>query len=229
MNYCIVTVSALVLLWPSHNIYSQSTFQNLNFEEANPVSAGEEGNPSAVTAASAFPGWSVYAGNTQLTVVNYNDPDLGSTTVGLVGPSSLVFPAIDGNYSVLLQGGLTASGASISQTGFISAGVQTLFFEGEPQFSSDTLNLLIGNQNVPFTALGMGVNYTLYAANISTWAGTTEQLTFSAPGVNDNWVIDDISFSSAAVPEPSVIVLSGIGGLICAMLQRLWSKRTCFS
>jgi hypothetical protein len=63
--------------------------------------------------------------------------------------------------------------------------------------------------------VGGGEYYTVYAANISAWAGDTEQLTFSAlegyAGAN-NWLIDDISFSTNAVtPEPNIVALSAIG------------------
>lgn len=225
MKYRLIIVPLMFAAAPCPCLNAQGTFQNLNFEAANPVSAGQTGNPNAVTAASAFPFWSVYSGNVQLTVVNYNDPDLGTTTVGLVGPTSPIFPAIDGNYSVLLQGGGTASAASISQTGLIPAGSESLLFRAQDEQSGGVLDVSIGGQNVPFTAWSTGPNYTLYEANISAWADTTEQLTFSAPEgfSGNNWVVDDISFSS--VPEPSPLVLSGLGGLLIAAYRCFAPKR----
>ncbi len=45
----------------SMSMQAQSTFQNLDFEDANPVPiVGSPYYPYAVTAASALPGWSVY-------------------------------------------------------------------------------------------------------------------------------------------------------------------------
>jgi hypothetical protein len=221
INSLIVVQMACLSLAFSAN--AQGTFQNLNFEQANPVSAGNPYPPEYVTVASALPDWSVYYGNAQQTVMTYNSPGLGSTLATLLGPSSPV-PVIDGNYSVLLQGGETASAASITQTATIPSGMQSLFFEAQP--GGGSLDVVIGTQTVPFTAVGSGPNYTLYGANISAWAGNTEQLTFSALEDNsgpNNWELDDISFSPTATPEPNTLVLIVMGGAAFAVRQ--WRKR----
>jgi hypothetical protein len=150
----------------------------------------------------------------------------------LVGPGDTFgINPIDGNYSVMLTGSGVSSVPSISQTGTIPAGTQSLLFEAE--FISfggppGQLEMEVGNQSVPFTAVGTGPGYTLYGANISAWAGDTEQLTFSAlesdSGLN-NWEIDDISFSTTTVPEPSPLALTGVGGLLFALYRRLAPKR----
>ncbi len=214
-----MTFFGILLCAPFSN--GQGTFQNLNFEEANPVSDGL----FTVSATSAFPYWSVYSGSVQLTSVTYNDPALGTTTVSLVGPNSPIFPGIDGNYSALLQGGVTASAASISQTGVIPSGTESLYFEA--QGGAGPLELFIGSQSVSFSAVGTGANYTLYAADVSPWAGATEELAFSAPidGGRNNWILDDISFSPNAVPEPSPLILAGAGGLLLTLYRRFASKR----
>lgn len=98
-----------------------------------------------------------------------------------------------------------------------------------PWPGSGGLEVLVGNQVVPITAVGSGPNYTLYGANISAWAGDTEQLTFAAQevftaGLN-NWVLDDISFSPQTVPEPSPLALTGAGALLFALYRRFASKR----
>jgi hypothetical protein len=84
---------------------------------------------------------------------------------------------------------------------------------------------LVGNQIVPFSYVASGPNYTLVGANISAWAGQTEQLTFSAlpsSGPN-NWEIDDISFSPNQLPEPSIVALTAIGGMLFG--ARKWLAR----
>jgi hypothetical protein len=219
---CVTTVLGAV------SARAQGTFQNFNFELANPVSVGNPADPSAVTAASAFPEWSLYAGNVQLTEVNYNDPDLGTTTVGLVSPTSPLYPAIDGNYSALLQGGVgvTAPAASISQSGVIPSGSESLLFEAQDYNPSAVLNVSIGGQNVSLVALSTTPTYTEYGASISAWAGDSETLTFSAPGEagGNNWVLDDISFSTQSVLEPNLFVLTGIGGLVFALYRRFAFK-----
>jgi hypothetical protein len=205
----------------------QGTFQNLNFELANPVSAGDSLNPDAVTVASALPYWSVTIGGVQQTEINENDPSLGAPAVMLIGPGySPGAGPLDGNYSVLLTGSAVSALPAISQTGLIPAGEQSLYFEAQPGIG--TLNVLVGNQVIPFAAVGSGPNYTLYGANISDWAGDTEQLSFvaqeSTSGLN-NWVLDDISFSTQSIPEPSPLALTGIGALVFALYRRFVTGR----
>jgi hypothetical protein len=205
---------------------AQGTFQNLDFEQANPIPIF--GN-YIVTAASALPSWTVIIGGVGQTQVYYNSPSTGAPAVTLLGPPppTAGYPVIDGNYSVLLQGSFPSSIPSISQTGLIPAGTQNLLFKADA--GNGSLGVSIGNENVPFSAIGTGANYTLYAANISAWAGQTEQLTFSALqdtfSIN-NWVIDDIAFSpNAVVPEPSTVALTGFGGLLFALSRRFVPKR----
>jgi hypothetical protein len=200
---------------------AQASFQNLDFEQANPIFVG---NPllGIVTVASALPYWTVTEEGVQATEIFFNDMSLGAPSVDLVGSGDVYGPPpIDGNYSVLLQGSFPGS-AEISQTGTIPSGTESLFFEAQP--GEGTLDVLIGTQVVLFSAVGTGPNYTLYGANISAWAGDTEQLTFSAAqddsGLN-NWEIDDISFSQ--VPEPSIVALTAIGGLLFG--ARKWFAR----
>jgi hypothetical protein len=203
------------------SIHAQQAFQNLNFESANPVIVQYSPYyPNVVTAASALPDWTVTIGGVAQSQVFYNDPSTGTTWVSLVGPHDPYGNAIDGNYSVLLQGFATAS--AISQTGLIPVGTQSLLFEGQPGYGSPTLNVLVGTQSVPFVAVGYG----LYAADISAWAGQTEQLTFSVPMNSLSWEIDDISFSATSVvPEPKIVALSALGGLMLA-LQQPFRKRS---
>jgi len=210
--------------------YAQSTFQNLDFEQANPINVGTPLQPFFVTSASALPYWTVTIGGVLQTTITENAPSTGTPWVMLVGPSGAGggsgSVAIDGDYSVLLQSSYFSSLPSISQTGTIPVGTQSLLFEAEPGLG--TLDVFIGTQIVSFSAIGSEANYTLYAAGISAWAGDTEQLTFTAlesdSGMN-NWEIDDISFSPNAVPEPSPPALTGIGGMLFALWRRFAPKR----
>jgi hypothetical protein len=125
--------------------------------------------------------------------------------------------ALDGNYSVLLQGGGTAPYASISQTGFVPVSAESLDFKAERfGVGVGTLQVSLGGQNLSYFALSNGPNYTLYGADISAFAGQTEQLTFSAldDQYPNNWAIDDIQFSSEPVPEPTTFALAALGGLL---------------
>lgn len=212
-----------VLLLTSELVVFSQSFINLNFESANIIPiVGGPNYPYDVTSTNALPGWTVYYGLIQQSQITYNDPGLGSTLVTLWATNGA---QISGNYSPLLQGGLTASAATISQTGLVPVGTASLLFEAQ-QGGSGTLQVSLGGQVLSFFALSTGANYTLYGANISAFAGLTEQLMFSAlntPGIYpNNWNIDNIQFSSSPVPEPSMFALIGLGGMFLACLR--WRK-----
>jgi hypothetical protein len=122
--------------------------------------------------------------------------------------------------------------ASISQTGIIPAGTQSLHFEGLPAIADGgQVQVSIGTQTVPVVQIGTGPNYTLFGANISAWAGKTESISFTVgpaplPYTVNNWELDDITFSpNTVVPEPSPFALTALGGLLFALYRRLAPKR----
>jgi hypothetical protein len=127
-----------------------------------------------------------------------------------------------------LTGSASASIPSISQTGLIPAGTQSLLFEAESGPGNGILEVQIGTQTIAFAPLATEPNYTVYGASISAWAGQREQLTFTALQDNtalNNWEIDDISFSTQAVPEPSPLALTGVGALLFALYRHFAPKR----
>ncbi len=76
---------------------------------------------------------------------------------------------------------------------------------------------------LPFNAIGTGPNYTLFGTDISAFAGQTEQLMFSALNVSSGinaWDIDNIQFSSTAVPEPSEFAFTALGIMIVGFRKR---------
>jgi hypothetical protein len=233
MNLRMPFCSCLAALLAAGSTHGQGTFQNLNFEEANIVPiVGNPNYPYAVSVADALPAWTVNYGNVQQTQISYNDALLGGETwVTLYAngfPGSPV-PVIDGNFSLLLQGGVgggVQTPASISQTGQIPSGTQTLLFEesASPTFPPEPAEVFIGSHQLSLWEVGTGPNYTIFGGSISTWAGQTEQLTISAPA--GNYLIDDISFSTQMVPEPSPLVLTGIGSLAFALYRRFAPKQT---
>lgn len=205
-------------------VLAQGTFQNLDFEEANPVDIIHNPFPSAPVE-EAFPYWTVTVANVPQTYVTVDGYSTGEAWVSLIGPGPVGGP-IDGDYSALLFGSPTASSVAISQTGLIPPGTQSLFFEAQ---LIGPLSVSIGNQNISFAAVGTGPNYTIYGANVSAWGGDTEQLTFSAfadLSRPTGGTIDDISFSPVTItPEPSPLALTGIGGVLFALYRHFGVKR----
>jgi hypothetical protein len=208
---CFVGVSLGLVLRMS----GQSSFQNLDFEDANlaPTTYG-----GLVAATDAIPGWTAYLGTDAQTQVLQNDVTLGNASIDILGPGWPYPDIIEGDYSVGLQPGNYPPldgqlvGASISQNGLVPADAQSL------QFKLRYLGpfaVMLGGQTLSLVPLGTGANYTLYGANISQFAGQTQTLTVAIPAQpNTLAVLDSIVFSSEAVPEPSTFVLGALALLI---------------
>ncbi|HEY5043104.1 MAG TPA: PEP-CTERM sorting domain-containing protein [Verrucomicrobiae bacterium] len=175
-------------------------FINLNFEAAKIIF---NQNSGFIATSNALPGWSFFLGTNQLSAVDYNDYAVAHTS-GLVGSNSLV---LNGNFSASVDGN-----DSISQTGLIPNGSESLLFNA----TSSSFLVSLGGVNLSYATISTGANsfgqsYSVYAANISGFAGQTETLTFSSPsGIYA--VLDNIQFSPVAIPEPSAISLIFLGG-----------------
>ena len=196
-------------------------FVNLDFEDA--VITHDPASPyaNAVYASEALPGWAA-TGFIGPTNVLYNGSSAGSTSVSILDINGHP-PALDGNFSVYLYGGITAASASISQTGLVPVGTESVFFEAQHYGLTQgtaSLSVSLGGQNIPFFALATSSNYTLYGGNVSAFAGQSEQLMFSALEGENAWNIDDIQFSSTPVPEPSLFALTALGGLLLGCRRR---------
>jgi hypothetical protein len=205
-----ILAAILVCFFGLHLVVAQGTFQNLNFESANvpPVPAGQYGDNVAVS--DGVPGWTVYvAGIPQITVL-HNNMSLGSAVVAIYGPSWYPHQILQGNYTVSLQGssaGQPITLPAIGQTGLIPLTAESLRFYGQGDFA-----VTFGGQPLTFATLGSGANYTVYGADISSFAGQTGQLLFQGGGL-----LDFIQFSPQAVPEPGVTALATLGALLLGL------------
>ena len=235
MKILTVTSSFLILVYASYG--QETVFQNLDFEQAQPVSAGA----NMVTEASALPGWTVYCGTEVQTAVYENVYALNQATADIFGPSYPVagptsggLPGrIDGNYTAVIQPGvqsinpLTFVSTSLEQTGTIPVGDDSLVFKAWGA-GADSFSVSFAGNNLSLIDLGSGPNYTLYGADISSYAGQTGLLDFTAnvQAAPSLLALDDIAFSTTAAPEPNSLVLTGIGGLVFASYRRFAPKRS---
>ena len=184
---------------------------NLNFESATIAPTPPGGATFPADPTQALPGWTVGGATT---VVGYNSLSLGAPAVDLMGPNfpnNAGFTPLQGSYSVFLQYfNIDGGPPTLSQTATIPSGTQSI-------------NFLVGSQNEGVVTLN-GVNIPLVqisggrlAGNISAFAGSSAQLTFSTmtggPG-GDTLYFDDIQFSPSAVPEPSEFALGALGALL---------------
>ncbi|MEI7728572.1 MAG: PEP-CTERM sorting domain-containing protein [Verrucomicrobiota bacterium] len=188
-------------------------FTNLGFESAKIVPIPDDVY-GRVQFDQAVPGWTAYIGSEPQTMILYNNMYLSSSGFALMKTNGYVY---DGKYAMVLQTGLRTGqqNVSLSQTGLIPAGTQSLQFKssGERYASFD---VGINGQALPLVILQTFAGYDLYAADISQFAGQTVELKFNeymVIGYPGELSLDSIIFSPVAVPEPASIALFGLGGI----------------
>jgi hypothetical protein len=181
-------------------------FINLDFESAYglPGNPGNHGTSVAVT--NALPGWAAYSGDVALSDIYYVSNNLPgiSTAVELEGGSL----ALAGSFSVGLF-----SNSSISQTGLVPAGAESLQFDASVN-AQPNLEVILGGQSLPYILLSGGPNNTaLYGANVpADMSGQIETLTFGIQGLSSS-PLDNIQFLPTSVPEPAEWALVAVGVL----------------
>lgn len=208
---CFVAISFALL----RNVSGQE-FVNLDFEDATIAPTPVGGSTYPADPAQCFPGWTVGGSGT---VVSYNDLSIGAPAVDLMGPyfpNAFNYTPLQGSYSVLLQYfGYAGSAPTLSQTGLVP-------------FGTESINFLVGTGETDAVVTLNGVSIPLVsisggrlAGDISAFANTVAQLTFSTTGSTGyagNWLyFDDIQFSTSPVPEPSILGLLASGGLFFSL------------
>jgi len=182
-------------------------FFNLDFEQ--PITPLNPVNFEVATS-NALPAWTAYAyGNPQSSIV-YNTVSLGAAAVSLQGPGSLE-PILQGSYTVILQGssGGPPGSAAIGQIGQIPLSAESLVFWGYVGLD----NVSFDGYTLPLVQIGSTAHYNIYGADISPFAGRTGELLFTAPPSYME-LVDNIQFSSQAIPEPGIYALSALGALL---------------
>jgi len=207
----------------------QGTFQNLNFEAAT-VPASQPPSvyidPSTwVSVSAALPGWSAVLGTNELATVLYNSLTLGSTAVSLLRTNNGIHQMIDGTFTAFLTAGPTDVGsntlarydASLSQVGLVPINAQSLRFKAIHVTPWEQFAVSLGGQTLNLVPLDVTPSYTLYGANMSTFANQTAELRFTAfigDGGGNRLGLDSILFSPEPVPEPTLTALLVAGAAI---------------
>jgi hypothetical protein len=224
MKHSHIKLLVVLLLAVASNISGQG-FVNLDFESAIIVNDPQGSYPWSVYGSDAIPGWTAYIAGTPVSDIWYNEVPLGAPEVTLQGTNNILGrPLIGGNYFVMLWGAFnnpTGGSAAIGQTGEIPSSAQSLVFWG----TTGGLQVTFNGQPLFILTTGSTANYTIYAADISAYAGQTGQLLFTDPYYSNTQggpaSIDNIQFSSSSVPEPSVLSLFSI----CILLFCWRTKR----
>lgn len=214
------------LLLGAAGAVGQGTFQNLGFESATVT----PGPPYSLDFSQAFPGWTGSLEGDDQFIVVYNALTMDGPGFGIVdrsfsNPYYLPGGLIQGNFTAVVMSGQNLSrppaDATLAQTGVVPTGTQSLLFRAQMDNpgSSETFSVTLGGQTLSLIPLQAGPNYTLYGADIHTWAGQTAELAFTAiaqrPHHSATWLyLDAIEFSSLPIPEPSLFRLSGLGALL---------------
>ncbi len=134
------------------------------------------------------------------------------------------FAPLQGQYSAFLFGGNGLS-ASISQTGIIQAGTESILMDAWSYNASPVV--AINGQAINMIPLQTFANYTLYGGIVPTSdVGPSVTLSFTDPaptiGGPSEFELDNISFSPTATPEPNTLALIVMGGAAFAVRQ--WRK-----
>jgi hypothetical protein len=230
MKTNLIKIAVVILFTNGHLALSQG-FVNLDFEWANvpDVPAGQYGANVSVT--NGLPGWTAYIGGNQVSQISHNSQSLGGAAIIIQGPqwddSSQI---LEGQYTLLLEGlqenpdqndGNPVT-AAVAQIGQIPVTAQSLEFFGYLL----SVQVTFDGQTIPYAAIGSGPNYTIYAGDISGFAGQTGELRFTESYFGFG-LLDNIQFSSDPVPEPTTFALAALGGLLLGF--RRWTKLSSLS
>ena len=213
---------------------AQGTFQNLIFESAI-VPSLPSGQPAFIPFVDAFPGWNGITNPAAQAA--YNGISVGAALLSIVDLHTSFYSnyVIQGNFTAVLQAGNvnppeTYGPAALFQVGEIPADANSLLFSAFAVAAGiSNFFVRINGQNVAFSPLAVGSNFTEYGIDIAQLAGQTAEIRFVAePGVNPFTTVflDDIQFSDIIIPEPGVMALIALGGvaLFWKKLKRCDSK-----
>jgi hypothetical protein len=201
---------------------SAQSFSNLNFESS--ATTGIPADGIWLNWGLAAPGWQHPVGGDSVFVYHKNPPP-GSIAqyYFLVDSTSTIWSPLEGQFSLALVSGHYNRNdpsspwvnAYIEQTGYVPQDAKSfqLFAEGE-------FTLSINSTEVPITTLDSH----LYGADVSSYAGQLVSMRISSTStqVQSPVIVDGLSFSPQAIPEPSgaALLVMGLAAGILAKRRR---------
>lgn len=205
--------------------YAQG-FVNLNFESAN-VSSYSPGS-STVPTAVAFPGWtaSYYQpgfGNQPVSQVWYDAISIGGGIISINDTNTdFGFVPLQGEFSAYLFGGTLDVSAIISQSGLVPVNSQSIQIEIGNYMAIGSFIVALNGNMIDMIPLATFSTYTLFVGDVSPYANQVATLSITALGVTSGpgpnpVLLDNIQFSTTAVPEPSMFAFAALGGLLLGL------------
>lgn len=200
-------LAALFLTQAGISLVAQGTFRNLDFEESLLITGGPG---RRVEAAEAIPGWSAYLGGVLQTTVLHNDVTIGAGHIAV--ESGMTPSAIEGRFSVSLFTGLLGN-AAISQLSVVPPRARSILFKSSLPGPVSMPVLRLNGESASLFPLEHTSSYTLYGADVSSFAGRQTELRFIAEHELQSYSfrLDSIQFSTQAVPEPQTMALLVLG------------------
>jgi hypothetical protein len=212
-------------------------FQNLDFEQATISTPDYLGR---IPFTNAFPHWQA-SGSWHQSVGDwweylqpglayYNGSDMDQMTVGVYDS----LHPVAGNYTAYIEadfGSMTSGSIRLSQTALIPASARSILF-ATSQYNTSFLGhnaqlyFSVNGQQISYSSVQVQPDFTLWAADITAYAGLNSTISFTvseAYAGSDHWIfgygLDNISFSTTPVPEPTTAVLLA-AGLVCLFALR---------
>ena len=210
-------------------------FRNLNFEGAKaPLIPDEDG---IVPVELALPGWQLCIGDTTEDFVRYNSKWLESPGASIVDDQGLYASFIlEGRYSALLYSGARLTPppngwipltASLSQTGTVPVGTRSLRFKT----LWDGLQVSLGGHPIELIELERETTYVVFGGDVSQFAGMEVELRFTARSdiarsapFRTQALLDAVEFTPEPIPEPGVVGLLVVGGIMLMGAPWRWKK-----
>ena len=217
MKFRLVASLVAVIIATVQSTFAQGTFFNLDFEFA----VVPPGTPpgTILPASDALPGWTCYIGGNQVSGIGYDSVNINDAGIWIYDANSpFVNVVLQGNYTVGLQPNnpIATIFPAIAQVGTIPSGTRSLEF-----YAQGPVEVLFGSQQLGLVTLATTPTYKIFAADVTALAGQTGELRFTNGGLLDN-----ITFSSEAIPEPRVTALAVLGLVLLSLRLTEWFNKS---